>query len=71
MQGGVHICSAADAVKLAKQMLGGTLVTKQTGPAGKPVNTLYVARKMKLKREMYFAILLDRKTAGPVMIGCR
>ncbi|GBF88891.1 hypothetical protein Rsub_01390 [Raphidocelis subcapitata] len=70
LQGGVHICSAARAAELAKQMLGGTLVTKQTGPAGKPVNTLYVARKMKLKREMYFAILLDRKTAGPVMIGC-
>jgi succinyl-CoA synthetase beta subunit len=42
----------------------------QTGPKGKPVNTLYVANKMKLKREMYFAILLDRKSAGPVMIGC-
>lgn len=70
LQGGVHICTAARAQELAKQMLGGTLVTKQTGPAGKPVNTLYVARKMKLKREMYFAILLDRKTAGPVMIGC-
>jgi succinyl-CoA synthetase beta subunit len=40
---------------------GGTLVTKQTGPLGKPVNTLYVAKKMKLAREMYFAILLDRK----------
>jgi succinyl-CoA synthetase beta subunit len=26
---------------------------------------------MKLKREMYFAILLDRKTSGPIMIGCR
>lgn len=52
-------------------MLGQTLVTKQTGAAGKPVNTLYIARKMKLKREMYFAILLDRKTAGPIMIGCR
>jgi len=25
---------------------------------------------MKLKREMYFALLLDRKSAGPVMIGC-
>jgi succinyl-CoA synthetase beta subunit len=71
LQGGVHICSAAKAVELAKQMLGGTLVTKQTGPAGKPVNTLYVAKKMQLKREMYFAILLDRATAGPVMIGCR
>jgi hypothetical protein len=59
------------ALELAKQMLGQTLVTKQTGAAGKPVNTLYIARKMKLKREMYFAILLDRKTAGPIMIGCR
>lgn len=38
--------------------------------AGKPVNTLYVARKMKLAREMYFAILLDRTTSGPLMIGC-
>lgn len=70
LQGGVHICTADKAVDLAKQMLGGTLVTKQTGPAGKPVNTLYVAKKMQLKREMYFAILLDRKSAGPVMIGC-
>ena len=43
----------------------------QTGAAGKPVNTLYVAGKMDLRREMYFAILLDRATAGPVMIGCR
>lgn len=42
----------------------------QTGAKGKPVNTLYIANKMKLKREMYFAILLDRSTAGPVMIGC-
>lgn len=39
-------------------------------PQGKPVNTLLVARKMQLAREMYFAILLDRKTAGPMMIGC-
>lgn len=34
------------------------------------MNTLYVARKMKLAREMYFAILLDRSSAGPIMIGC-
>ena len=50
LQGGVHICTVPKAVDLAKQMLGGTLVTKQTGPAGKPVNTLYVARKMKVRR---------------------
>lgn len=70
LQGGVHICKASEAKDLAAKMLGGTLVTKQTGAKGKPVNTLYIANKMKLKREMYFAILLDRSTAGPVMIGC-
>lgn len=47
-----------------------TLMTKQTGPAGKPVNTLYIANKMKLKNEMYFAILLDRATMGPMIIAC-
>ena len=46
------------------------LVTKQTGPAGKPVNTLYIANKMKLKNEMYFALLLDRGTMGPMIIAC-
>jgi len=51
-------------------MLGGTLVTKQTGPGGRPVNTLLIAEKMNLLREMYFSIVLDRKTAGPVMIAC-
>jgi len=61
---------ASDALATAKKMLGEVLVTKQTGSAGKPVNTLYIAEKMKLKKEMYFAILLDRKTAGPMMIGC-
>lgn len=70
LKGGVHIVKAAKALELAKQMLGGTLVTKQSGPAGKPVNTLLIAKKMKLKREMYFAILLDRKSSGPMLIGC-
>ena len=45
-------------------------MTKQTGPAGKPVNTLYIANKMKLKNEMYFALLLDRGTMGPMIIAC-
>ncbi|BDA43672.1 Succinate-CoA ligase [ADP-forming] subunit beta, mitochondrial [Coccomyxa sp. Obi] len=70
LQGGVHICSVDEAPKLAEQMLGQVLVTKQTGPAGKPVNTLYIANKMKFANEMYFAILLDRATAGPMIIAC-
>ena len=69
-QGGVHIVKVEDALKTAEKMLGQTLVTKQTGPAGKPVNTLYLAAKMDLVNEMYFAILLDRETAGPMLIGC-
>ena len=69
-KGGVHIVKASDALSTAEKMLGETLVTKQTGERGKPVNTLYIAEKMKLKKEMYFAILLDRKSAGPMMIGC-
>ena len=70
LQGGVHITTVDKVEELGKQMLNETLVTKQTGPAGKPVNTLYVAAKMQLTNEMYFAILLDRGTAGPMMIGC-
>ena len=70
LKGGVHMSTVTDAPALAKQMLGEILITKQTGLKGKPVNTLYIAKKMKLTREMYFAILLDRKSAGPMMIGC-
>jgi succinyl-CoA synthetase beta subunit len=60
----------ADAPALAARMLGGTLVTKQTGAEGKPVNVLLVAEKMRLASEKYFAVALDRKTAGPLIIAC-
>ena len=70
LQGGVHIVKARDAPALAENMLGGTLVTKQTGAEGKPVNTLLIAKKLALAREMYLAILLDRKSAGPVVVAC-
>lgn len=60
LQGGVHICSTTKAKTIAEKMLNQILVTKQTGPSGKPVNTLYIAQKMQLKNEKYFAILLDR-----------
>ena len=51
-------------------MLGGVLVTKQTGAEGKPVDVVLVAKKMALTGEKYFALTLDRKTAGPVAIAC-
>ena len=66
LQGGVHIIKSSEVEEYAGKMLGGTLVTKQTGPAGKPVNTLLLAKKMELVNEMYFAILLDRVRAPPL-----
>ena len=70
LKGGVHIVPAGEAKALSEKMLGQVLVTKQTGEAGKPVNALLVAEKMKLVNEMYFAILLDRASAGPMVIAC-
>eukprot|EP00735_Rhodelphis_limneticus_P012618 TRINITY_DN592_c0_g1::TRINITY_DN592_c0_g1_i1::g.10467::m.10467 TRINITY_DN592_c0_g1::TRINITY_DN592_c0_g1_i1::g.10467 ORF type:complete len:433 (+),score=186.10,sp/P53587/SUCB_NEOFR/60.10/2e-171,ATP-grasp_2/PF08442.5/6.6e-73,Ligase_CoA/PF00549.14/7.6e-26,ATP-grasp_5/PF13549.1/6.6e-10,GARS_A/PF01071.14/0.0027,GARS_A/PF01071.14/23,Succ_CoA_lig/PF13607.1/0.032,SUI1/PF01253.17/13,SUI1/PF01253.17/8 TRINITY_DN592_c0_g1_i1:40-1299(+) len=69
-KGGVHIASTPEQAKdFASKMLGQQLITKQTGAAGKPCNTLYVCEKLKPKREMYFAILMDRKHGGPVVIA--
>ncbi|ESS66550.1 succinyl-CoA ligase [GDP-forming] beta-chain [Trypanosoma cruzi Dm28c] len=51
-------------------MLNKTLVTKQTGPKGQRVNLLYVTEAVTgIKRELYLALLLDRKTASPMFIG--
>jgi len=70
LHGGVHIVPSGEAQELGKKMLGQLLVTKQTGAAGKPVNTVLVAQKLNLMNEMYFAILLDRASAGPMVIAC-
>ncbi|RNF14857.1 putative succinyl-CoA ligase beta-chain [Trypanosoma conorhini] len=70
-KGGVHVCkNAAEAVECAKHMLSNTLVTKQTGPKGQKVSVLYVTEAITgIKRELYLALLLDRKTASPMFIG--
>lgn len=70
LQGGVHIIKTSEVEDYASKMLGGTLVTKQSGPAGKPVNTLLLAKKMSLKKEFYFAIMMDRSSQGPLIIAC-
>src|SRR2546423_1228977 len=54
---------------LAWKMLGQTLVTHQTGPNGKVVNTVLVAKSVNIAREIYFAILLDRATAAPLIVA--
>ena len=70
LQGGVHIIDTDKVSEYASKMIGGTLVTKQSGPAGKPVNTVLLAKKMQLAREFYFAILMDRASQGPMIIAC-
>ena len=70
LQGGVHIIKTSEVEEYATKMLGGTLVTKQSGPAGKPVNTLLLAKKMALAKEYYFAIMMDRASQGPLIIAC-
>ena len=69
-QGGVHVIKTSQVEEYAGKMLGQTLVTKQSGPEGKPVDTLLLAKKMQLVNEMYFAIMLDRATLGPMIIAC-
>ena len=69
-KGGVHFCkSPAEAREIAGKMLGQTLVTHQTGPAGRVVNTVLVAESVEIAREIYFAILLDRATAAPIIVA--
>ncbi len=60
-KGGVRLAKNVDeVVAQAKEMLGKTLVTKQTGPAGKRVNRLYVEDGADIVRELYLSILVDR-----------
>ena len=63
-KGGVRIAgSAQEAAEETRRMLGRTLVTKQTGPAGKQVNRIYIEDGSTIDREMYLALLVDRGTS--------
>ncbi len=67
-RGVVLVRSAAEAADNAKRMLGNTLVTIQTGDDGKLVNTLFVEQGLKIARELYLGIVVDREVGGPVLI---
>ena len=69
-KGGVKVCAnRAEAKLVAHRMLGNTLVTAQTGPAGRKVQTLYFTGADSIKKEYYLAILLDRATSRPVIVA--
>jgi len=62
--GGVKVVKSIDDVKAtAHKMLGMTLVTHQTGPAGKVVKRIYVEAGCDIKRELYLGMLVDRATS--------
>ncbi|RLS28758.1 MAG: ADP-forming succinate--CoA ligase subunit beta [Planctomycetota bacterium] len=67
-RGVVLVKSAEEAAQNAKNMLGNTLVTIQTGDEGKQVNTLFVEQGLKIARELYLGIVVDREVGGPVLI---
>ncbi|KAG0329675.1 Succinate--CoA ligase [ADP-forming] subunit beta, mitochondrial [Dissophora globulifera] len=70
LKGGVRtIFSPTEAKMFADQMLGHKLVTKQTGAAGKICNAVYICERKYVRREYYFAVLMDRKSQGPVMVA--
>ncbi|MCB1504606.1 MAG: ADP-forming succinate--CoA ligase subunit beta [Hyphomicrobiaceae bacterium] len=68
-KGGVRVSfSAEEAIKNAKEMFGNTLVTKQTGAAGKQVNRLYIEDGADIARELYLSILVDRTVGRPAFV---
>src|SRR5690349_12225395 len=62
--GGVKVVKSIDDVKNeTKRMLGSTLVTHQTGPAGKEVGRVYIEEGAAIAKEFYLSLLVDRETS--------
>jgi succinyl-CoA synthetase beta subunit len=69
-KGGVRVVkSTADVAAAAEAMLGRTLVTVQTGPAGKEVGRIYVEDGCDIARELYLSLLVDRKSGRVTIIA--
>ena len=68
-KGGVRLAKTADEVRnAATEMLGNTLVTIQSGDAGKQVNRLYVTDGVDIAKEFYLALLVDRATGRIALV---
>jgi succinyl-CoA synthetase beta subunit len=69
-KGGVRLARSVDEVQAtADAMIGHVLVTKQTGPAGRPVHRVYVEAGCDIARELYFSILVDRASGRITMVA--
>ncbi|KAJ1856536.1 succinate--CoA ligase beta chain [Coemansia sp. RSA 2703] len=70
LKGGVKtIYSPEEARDLAGKMIGHKIFTKQTGASGKECNKVFIVERKYVRREYYFAILMDRATKGPVIVA--
>jgi len=68
--GGVKLAKSPDeAERLAKQMIGMTLITHQTGPEGRIVGRVLIEEGLQIERELYLSMLLDRAAGRPVIIA--
>jgi malate-CoA ligase subunit beta len=68
--GGVKLCrSDHEVADVANNLFGRRLVTRQSGPAGKPVFRIYVEEATDIARELYFGIVLDRRTEKVMVIA--
>jgi succinyl-CoA synthetase beta subunit len=69
-KGGVRLAKSLDEVRAhATEMLGNTLVTIQTGEAGKQVNRLYITDGVDIGKEFYLALLVDRATSRIAVVA--
>jgi succinyl-CoA synthetase beta subunit len=68
--GGVKLAKSPDeAETIAKQMIGMTLVTHQTGPEGRVVSRVLIEEGLKMERELYLSLVLDRASGKPVVMA--
>src|SRR5436305_8379495 len=68
--GGVKLAKSPDeAERIARDMLGMTLITHQTGPEGRVVGRLLIEEGLQMTRELYLSIVLDRAAGKPVMMA--
>ena len=69
-KGGVRLAKSLDEVRdAAAAMIGHTLITKQTGPAGRLVRRVYVEAGCDIKRELYLSLLIDRSVSEVVIVA--
>jgi succinyl-CoA synthetase beta subunit len=69
-KGGVRLARSTDEVRAAAEaMIGHTLLTKQTGPAGRPVHRVYVEAGCDIARELYLSLLVDRDSGRVTVVA--